>query len=55
MSNFLFYNFDDEGEVDGTAMHAACPVTGGVKWAANHWFNIPETGEWSTRKKDDEL
>ena len=51
----LFYNFDDEGEVDGTAMHAACPVTGGVKWAANHWFNIPETGEWSTRKKDDEL
>lgn len=50
----LFYNFDDEGEVDGTAMHAACPVTSGVKWAANHWFNIPETGQWSSTK-DDEL
>ena len=49
----LFYNFDDEGEVDGTAMHAACPVTSGVKWAANHWFNIPETGQWSSTKNDE--
>ena len=38
----LFYNFDAEGEVDPAAVHAACEVEAGVKWAANHWFNIPE-------------
>lgn len=39
----FFYNFEPEGgEVDPTAIHAACQVTGGVKWAANHWFNLPE-------------
>ena len=38
----LFYNFGADGEVDRHAIHAACEVTGGVKWAANHWFTLPE-------------
>ena len=38
----LFYNFGADGKVDRHAIHAACEVTGGVKWAANHWFTLPE-------------
>ena len=49
----LFYNFGSDGEVDPNAIHAACEVTGGVKWAANHWFNLPE--EDSKKEMRDEL
>ena len=49
----LFYNFGSDGEVDPSAIHAACEVTGGVKWAANHWFNLPE--EDSKKEMRDEL
>jgi len=38
----FFYNFGVDGRVDANAMHAACEVTGGTKWAANHWFNLAE-------------
>ena len=38
----LFFNLDERGDVDPSAIHAACEVTGGEKWAANHWFNVPE-------------
>ena len=38
----LFFNLDEDGDVDQFAIHAACEVTGGEKWAANHWFNVPE-------------
>ena len=45
----LFYNFGADGEVDRHAIHAACEVTGGVKWAANHWFTLPEEDAGGTR------
>ena len=38
----LFFNLDENGDVDPSAIHAACEVAGGEKWAANHWFNVPE-------------
>ena len=38
----LFFNLDRDGDADPFAIHAACEVTGGEKWAANHWFNVPE-------------
>jgi len=43
----MFFNLDEAGAVDSNAIHAACEVTNGVKWAANHWFKYPET---TTRK-----
>jgi prolyl 4-hydroxylase len=50
----LFYNFEPEGgTVDPAAVHAACEVTSGVKWAANHWFNLPEhsAGEYDSKSE----
>lgn len=51
----LFYNFGADGEVDRHAIHAACEVTGGVKWAANHWFTLPEEDAGGGREGRDEL
>ena len=60
----LFFNLDENGDVDPSAIHAACEVTSGEKWAANHWFNVPERrpGSWeaetratsATKKRDEE-
>ena len=49
----LFYNFDESGRVDSSAVHAACEVTGegAVKWAANHWYNLPEAGGANAREE----
>ena len=56
----LFYNFLENDDIDHYAIHAACEVTSGTKWAANHWFNVPEkrkthTSEGKGREGKEEL
>ena len=33
----IFYSLLPNGDGDVTSQHSACPVTSGVKWAANKW------------------
>ena len=39
-SALLFYNHDESGAVDPTAVHAGCRVLEGEKWGANHWILV---------------
>ena len=33
----LWYNHDESGAIDASAVHAGCRVKAGEKWGANHW------------------
>jgi prolyl 4-hydroxylase len=38
----IFYSLKPDGSMDPLSVHGACPVLGGVKWAANKWvWNAP--------------
>ncbi len=39
-SALLFYNHDEAGAVDPSAVHAGCRVLEGEKWGANHWVLV---------------
>jgi len=38
-SAVLFYNLKADGDIDEFSWHSGCPVTAGVKWAANSWIH----------------
>ncbi len=43
----LFYNLRADGSLDPRAMHAGCPVLGGVKWTATKWLHAaPFHPDW---------
>ncbi len=43
----LFYNLHADGSLDPHAMHAGCPVLGGVKWTATKWLHAePFHPDW---------
>jgi hypothetical protein len=50
-SAVMFYSQHPDGELDMKSYHGACPVTRGIKWAANLWvWNGPRYG---LSKKDE--
>ena len=58
-SALLFYNHDESGAVDPTAVHAGCRVLEGEKWGANHWILVnaapsaPPVAKGSAREATD--
>jgi prolyl 4-hydroxylase len=39
-SVIIFYSLKPDGSMDPLSTHGACPVLGGVKWAANKWVRF---------------
>ena len=52
----LFYSQHPNGVHDEFAMHGACPILNGTKWAANLWvWNAPrQEFEYAPRKRPEE-
>ena len=36
----VWYNYNEDGQIDPRAVHCALPVIRGEKWAANQWCSI---------------
>jgi len=49
----LFYSLRADGDIDEYSWHCGCPVTSGVKWAANSWLsNTPVQMRAAERRPD---
>ena len=56
MKVIIFYSLLPSGDGDSASQHGACPVTSGVKWAANKWlWNKPTRGLWKGDSEDEAL